>query len=440
MASIPQLSAAMERVLSTRAGEVGRLSGFVQRQSKLGGPVFAKTLVLGWLGNPEISLEGLAQVAAGLGVQVSPQAIDNRFTKEAAVFLKQLLEAGVRELICAEPVAVEVLSRFSAVYVDDGTVVALPDVLATEWKGTGERTGHNQAAVKLHVRLDLLRGGLTGPLLDHGRASDRSSPMQNTPLPRGSLRIADLGYFSLPALTTLGADGGYWLSRAQIQVAVFDSMGRRWELKQLLAAQTGCHIDVPVSLGTRQHLPARLLAVRVPREVAQERRRRLHSRARDKGETVSQARLTLADWTILITNVPAHLLSLDEALALAGARWQIELLFKLWKQHGRIDECRSRNHWRILCEFYAKLIGMLIQHWVLLLGAWRFPNRSLVKAAATVRANAALLVAAFRGCLSLEAVIEHIQSAIAYGCRINTRRREPNTCQILLLPSLGALA
>jgi hypothetical protein len=50
-------------------------------------------------------------------------------------------------------------------------------------------------------------------------------------------------------------------------------------------------------------------------------------------------------------------------------RWQMEMLSKLWKQYGRIDEWRTANPWRVLCELYAKLIGLLLQHWLIILFA-----------------------------------------------------------------------
>lgn len=440
MASVSQIAAAMEHVLTGTAEVIARQTRFVQRQSKVGGSLFAKTMVLGWLGNPDSSLSNLARVTAGLGVPNSYQGLDDRFSERAADFLKQLLAASVGELICAEPTAIAVLRRFSAVVIDDSTVVSLPDDLARVWKGTGERTGHNQAAVKLAVRLDLLSGKLTGPLLDNGRGQDRSSPLQTTPLPPGSMRVTDLGFFSLPVLAELGADGSYWLSRLQVQTTVFDAKGRRVAVERLLAAQKDSIVDIPVSLGAEQRLAARLLAARVPQAVAQERRHKLRAEASHKGQPVSRARLALADWTILVTNAPRDMLSLQEALVLARARWQIELLFRLWKQHGGIDESRSANPWRILCELYAKLLAMLIQHWFALLGVWSYPDRSLVKAAAAVRSNVALLIAAFRGCLTMDAAIEQIRSATPLGCRMNTRRKAPNTCQLLLALDHGGLA
>lgn len=438
MASIAQVSGAMEAVLTKAAASTARSSGFVRRESKLGGLAFAKTAVLGWLSKPDLSLSELSQVAASLGVGISPQGLDERLGPEAARFLKGLLEVAITELVSAEPVAIEVLRRFSAVAVDDSTEVALPDALVDEWVGTGERTGHNQSALKLQLRLDLLSGALTGPVLQDARAQDRGSALQSTPLPPRALRLADLGYFSLEVMSREDTAGVYWLSRLQVQTAVFDSSGKRRDLSELLPTDYAGAVDVPVSLGFRKQLPARLLAVRVPSDVAETRRRKLGAEARRKGQSVSQERLRLADWTILVTNVPVESLSVDEALVLARARWQIELLFKLWKSHGQIDQSRSHKPYRVLCELYAKLLAMLLQHWLLLVDCWSHPDRSLVKAAAAIRAHTALLIAAYRGCLPIYSAIQIVQDTISTGCRMNPRRRHPNTYQLLLNPTAYA--
>ena len=86
-----------------------------------------------------------------------------------------------------------------------------------------------------------------------------------------------------------------------------------------------------------------------------------------------------------MTNVPPERLSLRKALILIRVRWQVELLFKLWKSLGQSDEWRTTKPWRILCEVYAKLLALLIQHWLFPFKYWSFPDRSLAKAAQTVR-------------------------------------------------------
>jgi len=436
MSSIAEISTSMENVLTKSAESLARPSGFVQRNSKLTGPLFAKTLVLGWLGKPDASLSELCQASAELGLAITPQGLEARLGSRAVGFLERLLNVAVGQLITPDSVAIPILTRFGAVIIDDSTTIGLPDALAEVWSGTGERTGHNQSALKLQVRFDLCSGRLTGPLLQAGRANDRTSPLQTTPLPVGSLHLADLGYFSLDLLEAEQVAEGYWLRRLPVQTVVFDAKGCRWELHRLLAAQSKAQgsdmIDLEVSLGVEKRFRCRLLAARVPQDVAEERRRKLHAEARHKGQKVSQARLDLADWTIYVTNCPADLLTIPEALVLARLRWQIELLFKLWKSHGQLDTSRSTNPSRILAEIYAKLIGLLIQHWLLLLGCWSRPDRSLVKAASTVRHTVALLIAALRGHLLLSTAIEQITTAIALGCRMNSRRKAPNAYQLLI--------
>lgn len=200
----------------------------------------------------------------------------------------------------------------------------------------------------------------------------------------------------------------------------------------MLARQQQESIDLPIEVGVEQRVPCRLLAQRVPPAVAAERRRRLRAEARRKGKMVSAARLALADWTIYITNVPPTLLTLAEGLVVGCLRWQIELLFKLWKDEGRVDESRSEKPWRILCEVYAKLLAMLVQHWILLVSCCRYVDRSLHKAAKTVRRHALSLAIALAEGSGLDKVLKTIARCLAWGCRINKRKTAPHTYQLLL--------
>jgi Transposase DDE domain len=126
-------------------------------------------------------------------------------------------------------------------------------------------------------------------------------------------------------------------------------------------------------------------AERVPEEVAAQRQQRLREYAREHGKAPNPLVLELAHWTIVVTNVPASRLTVEQALALLGARWQIALLFKLWKQHALLDEWQASSPWRILCEVYAKLLAMVVQHWFVLLSCWDDPHHSLPAVAEVLR-------------------------------------------------------
>jgi hypothetical protein len=142
--------------------------------------------------------------------------------------------------------------------------------------------------------------------------------------------------------------------------------------------------------------------------------------------------LALAAWTLLVTNLPPARLTLREALVLGRVRWQIELLFKLWKSHGHVDESRRAKPWCILCEGYAKLLAMLIQHWLCLVSCWAYPNRSLPKAAQTIQKHALPLASAFATVRRLCTAILTVKRCLAAGCRMNRRKKQPNTYQVLL--------
>jgi hypothetical protein len=117
----------------------------------------------------------------------------------------------------------------------------------------------------------------------------------------------------------------------------------------------------------------------------------------------------------LLTDVPAHLLSLQEALVLLRERWQMELLYKLWKQYGRIDEWRTGNQWRILCELKARA------HWATPATLAHHPTRpgrdeqrSLVKLAQVVRDTACSLLEALAGSRSLCSVLQSMKRSDAF--------------------------
>jgi hypothetical protein len=222
-------------------------------------------------------------------------------------------------------------------------------------------------------------------------------------------------------------------------VAVFAAAGTRLDLPAWMGQQEE-RVDVPVLLGAAAHAQGRLLGVLVPPAVAAERRRKPRAHTQREGGTPRAARLALADWTLVVTNVLAELLSVPEALLLARARWQIELLIELWKSHGQIEESRSSDPWRIRCERYAKLIAMVIQHWVLLVGCWTVVARSLAEAARTIRREATCLVGAIRSRRDLAAALGAICRCLHVGCRVDRRVTKPGAVQLLQNTSLGGFS
>ena len=174
----------------------------------------------------------------------------------------------------------------------------------------------------------------------------------------------------------------------------------------------------------------------VPPEVADQRRQQLQANAADQTRPVSQPRWQTADWSIYITNASSALLVLAQAQVLVKVRWQIELLFKLWKSDGLLDEWRTTDPWRALTECFAKLLALLIQHWCILLGAWQRPNRSLHQAIQLLRKHAFHLAVALPNRDRLCQALSVIQRALP-TCQMSSLLKRPHTFQLILR---GALA
>jgi hypothetical protein len=433
MTTIPQVAETMQTILTDQADRAGWQTGLVQRSdAKLTGSIFTQTLVFGLGADPQASLGALTQTTAALGVAVSAEALHQRFDRAAASCLEQVLGAAVRALIAADPVVLPILERFSEVVVQDSTIISLPETLVEVWQGCGNGTEHaGNAALKLHLALDLRTGRLRGPSLHDGRETDRNATLEHD-LPPGAVRLVDLGFWDLALLARLKARNVYWFSRAQAMTAIQTADGRWWSLLELLNATPEARLDLEVRLGREDQVEARLLAVRAPQEVVDQRRRRLRQEAKEKGEMVSALRLALAAWTVFVTSIPSHLLSVDEALILGGARWQIELLIKLWKSHGQIDLVREVQPWRVLCELYARLLNQIVQHWLLLISCWDEVARSLVKAAQTIRMHWLALAMAMPRHERLVEAITTLARCIQAGCRMNRRKKHPNTYQRFL--------
>lgn len=172
--TMQDVATALQVVFNRVADDAAHDSGFVQRQSKLTGDVFVRTLTFGWLHNPDATLEELAQTAGDLGVPISPQGLDQRFGPRAAACLEQVLDAAVTRVLATDPVAVPLLQRFpGGVSLMDSSTLVVPDSLADRWPGCGGSTADDgRAAIKLHVRFNVLNGALHGPFRHPGRAGD----------------------------------------------------------------------------------------------------------------------------------------------------------------------------------------------------------------------------------------------------------------------------
>jgi len=196
------------------------------------------------VGKPDAGPSALTRFAGSLELDLCKQDLDAHFTQRTANWLLALLQRAVQVLVCAQAVSIPLLQQFRAVLVEDGSTITLPSALKEVWRGCGGgspqqqvpegsqsekpsapsangsrkkgeqgKDSKTQASLKITVRWDRLRGGLDGPHLQDGRRHELASVLCEHPVVKGSLWMADLGYWALYRLIAISQAGAYFLIR-----------------------------------------------------------------------------------------------------------------------------------------------------------------------------------------------------------------------------------
>jgi len=117
---------------------------------------------------------------------------------------------------------------------------------------------------------------------------------------------------------------------------MYDTVAGRVESVQLAAflrtvALDHLLLEQAIFIGATAQIAARLIAVRMPEAVVNTRRSIARKNAKNKGDTPSQAHLSLLAWNLFIPNVPATIWPTATVPKVYPIRWQRELIFKSWK-------------------------------------------------------------------------------------------------------------
>jgi hypothetical protein len=425
----------VQQILTKLSEEIGVESGFVERKSKLGGAQFSQMMVLGCMKKAKMSLEELAQVSEELGTPVTDSGVDQRIDEEAVSMLQQILQKSLTALPGKKTLAVGMLARFGAVYLLDSTQLELPAHMAKCFPGSG---GHaSPAAVKLQVQYDYLRG--TFHQIEVGAATnpDQNCRLQLGDPQTGSLHLFDLGYFKQQVLQQIADQANFFLTRLDARTALFTEEMQPVRLHLLLRQTSADRLEMHVRLGSLVQLPVRVLFQRLPGKVVEERRRKAIQRAQTKGRTPSEDYLALLEWNFFVTNVSEDWLSFDQILLLYHLRWQIELVFKLWKSQAGLDALGVWRKDRLLVQLYARLIGLTLFFALATPFRW-FDQRelSLPKAFRSFQDAIPLMLSAIRHSWSaFSAVLDHLYARwIRFDAKTH-RIKQPSTLHALFLAS-----
>jgi hypothetical protein len=307
----------------------------------------------------------LAAKAAHLDepVDITPEALQQRMTVRAVAFLRELVQTAFTKLHSGDTICEEgIFAPFPRVHIADSTGFGLPESLAKEFPGAGG--SGSQAGAKIQLVWEYKSHTFDHFALLPWNVPDNKYVDTVVALAQAhSLFLFDLGYFKLAAFATIAAAQAYFLSRLNHQTTLREVVGGRQQSLDLagcLARETQPVIEKAIVLGAYERVPARLIALRMPETIVNERRRQAYAVAKKRGYTPSQAYLTLLAWNLFVTNVPAPVWSPQTVGIAYSLRWQVELVFRGWKSGLHVATLTTTRKYSTLCYLYGRMLLILL--------------------------------------------------------------------------------
>jgi hypothetical protein len=345
-----------ERLLS-----LARLSGFVVRTPrKVDLRAFLlSSMILALQRSGSLRLQSIL-LGMAANVTLSKQGLHKRLTNRASAFLQHCLAAAIAWRV-RSPEHLPA-GAFQRILVQDSTCLSLPAALASFFPGPSNQTGQPQASLRIQCLYDLLSESFVQFLLCPFTRNDQCAALDALDLLRaGDLLLRDLGYFTLSSLRAIASKGAFFLTRRHSSITLCDPLtGLPLDLASLLPG-FGL-LDIPVLIGQREKIPARLLAFPLPEDLANQRRRKALAN-RDRRLNPSKAALYLLGWNLLLTNADPLKLPAQKAANLYRLRWRIEIIFKSWKTHfGLLTPSRIGKHQAEVLVYGLLLFAVLSHH------------------------------------------------------------------------------
>lgn len=349
-----------------RVETLARETKFVQRESKLTGHIFliTYTFAMSLYANP--TLEQLSslldQVLERFDAEISREGLHQRINTSAVTFFEAMLAQAIRISLPSGSM-LKIVAQFAEVILLDSTSFQVPDNLAHLFGGSGGSA--STAAIKIRFGYDLKSGRFFYQIQAGTTPDNRDGNGVVEEIRPGALRLSDLGFFNLQSFWELEQKGAYYLSRMKTGVNLYhrtaDGEFLLWDLGAFVQRMSpGRHELVRYLQHEQTFFKTRLIVESVPETVVRQRIRSMKRQCQKKGRAVPPQFTILATVNTYITNAPTTHLPSQWCRLLYAIRWQIELIFKLWKSNFALEHVAGVRKARVLCTLYAKLLCIFV--------------------------------------------------------------------------------
>ncbi len=365
--TIQKIQEAMSSIFTIELlDQIAKATGFIKRS---GGEITAFSFMyivsFGFFGSGGIALTYLvAGLRTHFNVIITPQALSKRINSSSSVkFLKSILHKliSIQLDIGLKNSYSEIFPMFTGIYLQDSTHINLNEELSEDFKGLGG--GASTSAIKLDFIYDVANFLIYGMKITSATTNDQSNSKDILKCIKAkSLIIRDLGYFTITVLEGIQNKCAYYISRLSISANIYLNKDDEEPLDlpkylKKLQKEGKDSSNIKVYVGKIERFETRLVAEKVPKNVAKERTKRFK---RDRKKEPSPYYKQWSGFTIFITNIPETTFSGKMIIELYKIRWQIELVFKNLKSNIEINILKGTNKNRIESLVYGRLITIVV--------------------------------------------------------------------------------
>ncbi len=358
-----KLSVDITKLLNAESiNKLAKEAGFDCRKGgKLKGFQFLDILLFTHFNFKQLSLNDLSsQLAIRYGIKIRKQSIDERFSNRAIDFFKIVLEKAIN---CSINRNIKIdFTSFEKVRIKDSTSFQLPENMKDEYPGSGGSA--SEACIRIQFEYDLKNGKILDLSLHPYTTQDMTNAKETIDdIKPNELVIRDMGYVKIEYLQIIENQHAFYLNRLQSSTNVYEIINEKyveidfWKLHKHMKANGLIRIDKEVYIGSKDKFKTRMIIELLPDEIYQERLRKAKKNAKKKKRNIGNKYKAKLGLNIFITNteIPANQVRLLYTL-----RWQIELMFKIWKSIGEIDKVKKMKVKRFEACLLAKLIWIAI--------------------------------------------------------------------------------
>ena len=297
------------------------------------------------------------------GIELSKQGLDKKFNDDALHFLKRLIEKQLAAKLNHQ-LETQWLKKFTRVTLKDGTRFDILDKFKDMLPGSGGSA--SKAGACIQFEFDLKTGTIIElDITPANRPDNKEASEVLDDVAEGDLVIRDLGYHIYASFLNIIKKKAFFISRLHPKTPVYilkNGFYQRLDFKKLyhkMKSNGEGWKCISVFIGADK-MPVNMTMEIVPEAVHERRIRNAKKNNSKKGRKTSEEYNYLTRFSLFITNIPKKDLPPRIISTLYRIRWQIELIFKIWKSIFCINHKTSMKFKRWLCLLYVRLLIMII--------------------------------------------------------------------------------